>query len=344
MSFGNDLLDLDALRKWKEEQEASQAPVPTRQIAEEANPISPIVKNAIASRLGYDQELLRGGYENAGEANLISGLGKAANQIGAGIARTEVPKAPVFDEISANANAPIKMISDMEGMRSKREASDPNSPRAQVYKSIFGKAFPKYQKELSSLSYGDAKEIGDFISASEKQKTQAEENRLLREQNRNFKEEELGIRKAGLAKEKSMPEESRKSLFQSQQGMKAVDGMKQALSNGNWTFSLIGDNDFTRNARIAAEMYGRLQSGGAINKDEEARFMAMLPKPTDSAEQQAKKIQDAMSYFQDRVGSYGKAPASLPQQGGGNSKAGTIIEYQGSHYRVGADGDTLEPL
>lgn len=89
-----------------------------------------------------------------------------------------------------------------------------------------------------------------------------------------------------------------KYLTQIQSGSDAVDAMGKALEAGDNTFSLIGDNDFTRNARVAAEMYGRLQSGGAINKDEEERFIAMLPKMTDSAEQQQKKLAQAKAYYE----------------------------------------------
>lgn len=101
----------------------------------------------------------------------------------------------------------------------------------------------------------------------------------------------------------------KKENFQASEGEKAVQGMTDALADGDATFSLWGDNDFTRNARNAAEMYGRLQSGGAINKDEEARFMAMLPTFKDSAEQQKKKLEGAMAYFKNRQAAYGtRAP------------------------------------
>lgn len=111
-----------------------------------------------------------------------------------------------------------------------------------------------------------------------------------------------------------------KFLTQVQSGSTAVDDMGAALKNGDNTFSLIGDNDFTRNARVASEMYGRLQSGGAINKDEEERFMSMLPKVTDSAEQQQKKLVQAKAYYEQAKANFkgGKykdtAPSTYPKQ------------------------------
>lgn len=113
-----------------------------------------------------------------------------------------------------------------------------------------------------------------------------------------------------------------KFLTQIQSGEQAVKDMSTALQNGDNTFSLVGDNDFTRNARVAAEMYGRLQSGGAINKDEEARFMSMLPKVTDSAEQQKKKLAQADAYYKQaqanfKGGKYKSAPKQQTKVVGG---------------------------
>jgi hypothetical protein len=54
--------------------------------------------------------------------------------------------------------------------------------------------------------------------------------------------------------------------------IKGLDEMSSALGSGQNTFSLVGDNDYTAAARRATEAYGRMQSGGAINKDEEMRF------------------------------------------------------------------------
>lgn len=89
---------------------------------------------------------------------------------------------------------------------------------------------------------------------------------------------------------------------------KAVDEMGGALDNGQSTFRAIGDNDYTAAERRAAEAYGRMQSGGAINKDEEERFMAMLPRSTDSKEMQRKKLIGQRDEMMSRLRTLGFTP------------------------------------
>jgi hypothetical protein len=71
----------------------------------------------------------------------------------------------------------------------------------------------------------------------------------------------------------------------------AVARMSSALTAGDNTFSIVGDNDYTANLRMFQEAFGRMQSGGAIGKQEESRFRSMMPTITDSSEMQAKKLQ-----------------------------------------------------
>lgn len=91
-------------------------------------------------------------------------------------------------------------------------------------------------------------------------------------------------------------------------GLQEIQNMDAALVGGDNTFSLIGDNDYTRSLRMAAETFGRMQSGGAINKDEEKRFLAMAPKPTDSKEQQRKKLEQMQRIYSDRLNTLGFTP------------------------------------
>ncbi len=85
----------------------------------------------------------------------------------------------------------------------------------------------------------------------------------------------------------------------------AVTGMENALKNGDWTFSAIGDNDFTRNVQKWNEAVGRMQSGGAISDSEAANFRKMVPGATDSADQQAKKLADMRVVMEQRFGTFG---------------------------------------
>lgn len=72
--------------------------------------------------------------------------------------------------------------------------------------------------------------------------------------------------------------------------LKNIDDMATALENGENTYSFIGDNSFTEAQRRATEAYGRMQSGGAINKEEEDRFQKTLPNKWDSEEIQRQKL------------------------------------------------------
>jgi len=94
-------------------------------------------------------------------------------------------------------------------------------------------------------------------------------------------------------------------------GLEYTQAMDDALSSGDNTFSLIGDNKFTNSLSLAAEAFGRMQSGGAINKQEEARFMAMSPRPSDPKDIQREKLVRMQKLFADRMGTLGFTPQDL---------------------------------
>lgn len=96
--------------------------------------------------------------------------------------------------------------------------------------------------------------------------------------------------------------------------LKNIDKMGGALDQGENTFSLVGDTPYTAAERMAAEAYGRMQSGGAISEDEEKRFMAMLPKATDSAEMQRKKLLDQKEEMISRLKTLGFTPEQAGYQ------------------------------
>lgn len=95
------------------------------------------------------------------------------------------------------------------------------------------------------------------------------------------------------------------------QGLDANVRMADALDNGDNTFSVIGDNDFTKAKREASEAYGRMQSGGAISLPEEERFDKTSPGATDKTEIQRKKLLDQQKMFLDRLDTMGFKPEEL---------------------------------
>jgi len=114
-----------------------------------------------------------------------------------------------------------------------------------------------------------------------------------------LKERELDIKVQGLIQDRAIAEqkqvsetgkkrklggEETKQLNFVQMGQTALAGMQAAIDDDVNKFSLVGDNEYTLNLRNFSEAMGRMQSGGAINKDEEVRFLAMAPTSLDSDE------------------------------------------------------------
>lgn len=127
---------------------------------------------------------------------------------------------------------------------------------------------------------------------------------------------------------------------------RSIDEMGSALDQGDNTFSLIGDNNYTEAQRKAAEAYGRMQSGGAINKDEEKRFLAMLPGTTDSKEMQRKKLISQREEMLSRLKTLGFSPqeAGYAQRdfsyGGGANDVKTAIAKNEKPKTVVQNGHT----
>lgn len=190
-----------------------------------------------------------------------------------------------------------------------KTASDPNSARAKALKLMIAKKNgvdpasleQMTEKDLVSL-YGDQGKLAEIQAQSnmnfqndlEKQRIaqifQASEN----QKNRMAEIEKERAKQVAEGSKKTDPRNlsgTDKARYDNALMVaKAIDEMGAALDAGQNTFSPIGDNDYTNAERRAAEAYGRMQSGGAINKDEEKRFLAMLPGATDSKEMQRKKL------------------------------------------------------
>lgn len=94
-------------------------------------------------------------------------------------------------------------------------------------------------------------------------------------------------------------------------GLITTQGMADALKSGDNTFSLIGDNDFTQQRTLFEEALGRMQSGGAISKEEEKRFRSMAPTATDSSEMQQKKLSQLQSEMNSRLSTLGFTPEEV---------------------------------
>lgn len=120
--------------------------------------------------------------------------------------------------------------------------------------------------------------------------------------------------------------EQKKRFDLSRQGLAATTKMEKFFDNNmdRWDrFKLIGDNDFTTAQREWEEAIGRMQSGGAINKEEGDRFRAMAPTLLDSPDTVKKKLISMRQTMQERLGSFGMSKEDLPKLMGAEG-----IEYQ----------------
>lgn len=97
--------------------------------------------------------------------------------------------------------------------------------------------------------------------------------------------------------------------------------MRRAVEEGQTMrpdVPLMADNEFTEALRDAAENYGRMQSGGAISKPEEERFIKTVFKLGDSRADVLRKIDKQFKMFkgrQDRIMSGGRSfqPKETPK-------------------------------
>lgn len=224
---------------------------------------------------------------------------------------------------------------DLEGKRrgaaDQASKSDPNSEVSKTmrslardrWKRVFGSDLPenisataleKYMPEVAK-EYGSIMDR-EFRAGESKERRAAQarhdemwtrgrnEDRRSREdiaaEGRAAREAEAAAKRAAGVAPKPLGTEDKKRLDFAREGIVAIRGMESALAGGDWTRSATS-NDFTNNLDLFAEAYGRMQSGGAINADEEKRFKRLAPGPLDSPEMQKNKMTNMRKVFMDRA-------------------------------------------
>jgi hypothetical protein len=137
------------------------------------------------------------------------------------------------------------------------------------------------------------------------------------------------------AANKPVTGEANKIITMSTDALKGVDMMEKALREGQNTFSLVGDNDFTLGSKLYEESIGRLNSGAMINASETAKYKSMRPQITDTKEMQAKKLAWIRESFQQRIqlATKGVSQAASPAPHGQRVRQnGKVYEWNGSEY------------
>lgn len=177
---------------------------------------------------------------------------------------------------------------------------------------------------------GDAKSGGDGgLSALIKEQR-------LRDMQRQAQEAEFAKTPEGRIQKLNSGDKAR--LDNAKLGLTAAQGMAEALSQGNNTFSIIGDNDFTQQRALFEEALGRMQSGGAISLAEENRFKKMAPTVFDSPEMQQKKLQQLQAEMTNRISTMGFTPAQLGMPGAPSDMVNVpkemVAANQGGAFRI----------
>ncbi len=129
------------------------------------------------------------------------------------------------------------------------------------------------------------------------------------------KNEEAAFKKTPRGKLEAMHGDQRGRYDNVTMALGALTGMEGAHGAGDNTFSLIGDNDFTRNRTKWEEAIGRMQSGGAISNEEAERFRSLIPGVRDSKDQQVKKLADMRAEMESRFNTMGFQQADAENLG-----------------------------
>lgn len=156
-------------------------------------------------------------------------------------------------------------------------------------------------------------------------------------QERAFKEKMFELQamkaRAGLNKGAKLGAEDKKALGYTQSLQRDLQAYKEAVKSGGlrpelWS-KMAGDTPTMALRKALVENYGRLQSGGAISGDEEARFGALFGSMMDSPdvlEQKLKRIEEEIASKNALYGggayapAPGRAPSAAPRASGNVSE------------------------
>jgi len=287
------------------------------------------------------QELLQTQKDWEDKKNLINSIGNAAQGFGNIQTMGEILKGRPQGQM-----APSQLGSMVAGsnpldqeMQSQKLASiekekmqdTPDSPLAkQMYLLGAARKIPGVVAGLKPSEYKDLFEANKLVGNDEEKFANALQMQNLRSE----KEKEIASMKAQNAYESQLrsleakqsqlhPEDDASKLAKLNSSDKqrydnvlmltdAIGKMKNALAQGQNRYSPIGDNDFTLGLSKAAEAFGRMQSGGAINKDEEARFVSQMRSVGDSPQVQKQKLDEMLKLAKQRFQTLGFDPSKSP--------------------------------
>lgn len=203
------------------------------------------------------------------------------------------------DDVRQGFDEEQKLSAYASGERMK----DPNSAESKSARAFLRSVLPISAKThgIDSMSAAQLEKVSPMLM----EKWKADRAQANADRDYKLKEREIT---AKASEKKKLSGDEQKVVSYAAANLKAIQDMRKALANGDNTFTVYGDNNFTEAARRAAENFGRLQSGGAINKDEEARLLDMLPRSSDSKEMKATKLANIEAEMNARITGLGESP------------------------------------
>jgi hypothetical protein len=232
-------------------------------------------------------------------------IGQGAAMFGAGIAgRDPGQVANQFEGMRQSRDQMISSEDQRKMLNAERKESidlanklrDPNSEESKQRRLAYGKVLGvKIPDEMSATDLENP-QVLNSINQQKMMSMRASGGGQSKEQ------------KGKEAKIKELSSEQRVRLDNASLAYKAILDLKQAVQDKENKFSLIGDNDYTEASRRFQEGMGRMQSGGAINKDEEERFGKLVPSTFDSKEMVEKKLKNMENELKTRIKGFGVDP------------------------------------
>lgn len=289
-------------------------PVVAQYLQQKMQPPPPMAEDQFSPDK-YKQALAKSQSEQDGTS-----LAQMASGIGAALAGRDPGS---VDNYYKDLRGEIKDKTVGEFNRQKAaQSSDPNSPKSIAFRKLVESTMPNiaksYGPKWNMVTEEDGKNILNFGSMRENIDARKQQAQILMGQ----KKDELARKNAPEERIKNLSGTDKARFDNARMAAQALDEMDMALANGDNTFSLIGDSAYTAAARRATEAYGRMQSGGAINKEEEARFEKTLPRPADSVEIQRQKLIKQKQEMVSRLKTLGFTPEQ--------------VDVNTSEYRYGA--------
>ena len=309
-------------------------------------PLDPTITNYYKQKAGLDQKFDQA-RKDADSSNMMQGVIQGLSTAFTGPKHTDgafynnlrsqnEARVSQADSDRKNLSGEFGQMRQMKDWESKdsdtAEDHDPNSMKSQVARATamkFGGSKIIPADKIATMSAADIMKNMPFLERAYQSDMQASTRKdalsatsLQRQQDQANKDREFSLKEKEFAG-KTEPKDftarvaklnaTDKARFDNVvMSSTALKDMSAALDAGQNTFSIIGDNDFTAaNARFT-EALGRMQSGGAIGKDEQKKFMAMAPKASDSAVMQQKKLSALQSEMTNRLSTLGFQRDEVP--------------------------------